>query len=248
MNILDSEKTYQLLFWKSLIFEDHLADEIKKYGTLICNRFLNHMKEIDPSKKLSDIVMFDGALNVQLTGRLLKAHYPKLTVMHGVEHTVLLFFNDVSKITIVNQMISSHKMIYNIFDSGIYHKPHYIFKYEYQELQNRNIDLFSGNETRMDGYFMGMHIDLRIWKLLQANISSAEFIIIPTNNKFDKSVRYIHDNKSWEMCYVLHRIIFYCLIVLHLAYSNTSVTEKVYYYFRMTKKCVEKKISDIDYQ
>ena len=58
--------------------------------------------------------MFDGAFNVQLAGRLLKVHYPKLTVMRGVEHTVLLFFNDVSKIPIVNQMISAHKMIYNI--------------------------------------------------------------------------------------------------------------------------------------
>ena len=73
------------------------------------------MKEIDPAKTLSDIVMFDGALNVQLSGRILKVHYPKLTVMRGVEHTVSLFFNGVSKIPIVNQMISDHKMVYNIF-------------------------------------------------------------------------------------------------------------------------------------
>ena len=46
-------------------------------------------------------------------GRLLKVHYKKFTVMRGVEHTVLLFFNYVSKITIINQIISSHKMIYN---------------------------------------------------------------------------------------------------------------------------------------
>ena len=46
------------------------------------------MKEIDPSKKLSDIVMFGGASNVQLAGRILKVHDPKLTVMRGVEHTV----------------------------------------------------------------------------------------------------------------------------------------------------------------
>ena len=72
--------------------------------------------------------MLDGASNVQLAGRLLKVHYPKLTVMRGVEHTVSLFFNDVSKIPILNQMISAHKMIYNIFCSGIYHKPHSIFK------------------------------------------------------------------------------------------------------------------------
>ena len=63
--------------------------------------------------------MFNGASNVQLAGRTLKAHYPKLTDMRGVEHTVSLFFNDVSKIPIVNQIISAHKMIYNIFYSGI---------------------------------------------------------------------------------------------------------------------------------
>ena len=71
------------------------------------------MREIDP-KKIIDIVMFGGALNVQLGGNLLKVHYPNLTVMRGVEHTVSLFFNDVSKITIVNQIISAHTMIYNI--------------------------------------------------------------------------------------------------------------------------------------
>ena len=114
--------------------------------------------------------MFDGASNVQLGRKLLKVHYPKLTFMRGVEHTVLLFFNDVSKIPIVNQMISSHKMIYKIFGSGIYHKPHSIFKFKYQEFHNRNIGLFSGNETIMAGYFMGMHRDLRIPKVLQATI------------------------------------------------------------------------------
>ena len=56
--------------------------------------------------------MFNGALIVQLVGRFLKVHYLKLTVMHGVEHTVSLFFNNVSKIPILNQMPSAHKMIY----------------------------------------------------------------------------------------------------------------------------------------
>ena len=151
--------------------------------------------------------MFDGASNVQLAGRILKVHYPKLTVMRGVEHTVQLFFNDVSKIPIVNQMISAHKMIYNIFGSGIYHKPHYIFKSKSQQFHNINIGLFSGNETRMAGYFMEMHRYLWMRKTIQDTISSAELIIIPTHTKFTKAVKYIHDNKSWERCYVLLNII-----------------------------------------
>ena len=42
--------------------------------------------------------MFDGASNVQLVKKTFKVHYPKLTVMCGVEHVVSLFFNDASKI------------------------------------------------------------------------------------------------------------------------------------------------------
>ena len=72
--------------------------------------------------------MFDEASNVKLAGKLLKMHYPNISVMCGVEHTVSLFFNDVSKIPVVNQMITAHKAIYNLFGSGVYHKPHSIFK------------------------------------------------------------------------------------------------------------------------
>ena len=53
--------------------------------------------------------MFDGDSKVQLAGELLKKHYPKVSVMRGAEHTVSLFFNDVSKITVVNQIIIDHK-------------------------------------------------------------------------------------------------------------------------------------------
>ena len=114
--------------------------------------------------------MFDGASNVQLGGKMFEVHYPKQKVMRWVEHTVSLFFNDFSKIPIVNQMISAHKMIYNIFGSGIYHKPRSIFKSKSQEFHKRNIGLFSGNQTRMDGYFMEMHRDLRMHKVIQATI------------------------------------------------------------------------------
>ena len=72
--------------------------------------------------------MFDRASNVQLGGEFLKIHYSKISVMHGVEHTVSLVFNDVSKITVVNHMIAAHKAIYKLFGSVIYHKSHYIFK------------------------------------------------------------------------------------------------------------------------
>ena len=44
----------------------------------------------------------------------MKIYYPKLIVMRWVEHTVYLFFNDVSIIPILNQMITSHKPIWYV--------------------------------------------------------------------------------------------------------------------------------------
>ena len=83
--------------------------------------------------------MFDRASNVQLDGELLKIHYTNISVMRGVEHTVSLFFNDVTKILVMNQMITDHKVIYNLFGSGIYHKPHYRFKSKSYKFHNTNI-------------------------------------------------------------------------------------------------------------
>ena len=74
--------------------------------------------------------MFDGSSNIQLAYELLKTHYAKFSVMCGVEHTVSLFLNDVSKIPVVNQMITDHKAIYNLFGSDKYHKSNSIFKSE----------------------------------------------------------------------------------------------------------------------
>ena len=106
--------------------------------------------------------------------------------MRGVEHTVSLFFNDVSKIPVVNQMITNHKAIYNLFGSRIYHKTHSIFKSKYYEFHNQNIVLFSGNDTSMAGYFIGMHRDLRMRKALLATVSSAEFNTMKMTQNFPK--------------------------------------------------------------
>ena len=47
-----------------------------------------------------------------------------------------------------------------------------------------------------------------------------------TDTKSTKVVKYIHDNKSWERCYVILKIIFPCLRVLRLADSNLAGMEK----------------------
>ena len=99
-------------------------------------------------------------------------------------------------------MITAHKAKYNLFGSGIYNKPHSIFKSKSYEFHNRNIGLFSGNDTRMAGYFIGMHIYLLMRKALLATVSSAEFSTMTLTSKNPKVVSYIQDNKAWDRIYV----------------------------------------------
>ena len=91
--------------------------------------------------------------------------------MCGFEQTVLNCFSDVSKIPILNQMIKSHKEIYDLFGSVMYHKPHYIFKAEYYIFHNINIGILCSNDTRMAGRFIGMYRYLGMRKLILAKFN-----------------------------------------------------------------------------
>ena len=62
--MMDSTKKKLVAVLETVDCQGHLAEVNKKDRTLICNRYLYHIKEIYPSKKLSDIAMFNGALNV----------------------------------------------------------------------------------------------------------------------------------------------------------------------------------------
>lgn len=59
--------------------------------------------ELDANKLrhngIVDLVYFDGAKNVQNAGLILAAKHPCITVGHGAEHVVSLFFSDVFKRT-----------------------------------------------------------------------------------------------------------------------------------------------------
>ena len=70
----------------------HMSDGGKKDAWYIAKKFLPVMKEIDPDKQYIDLVVFDGASNIQKAAQLLEEHYPRVTVQTGIEHTVSLIF------------------------------------------------------------------------------------------------------------------------------------------------------------
>ena len=68
LNLLVSGKNLPVAVLELVDFQGHLADGGTKNATFICNRFLDHFKRIDPHKSIIDVIMFDGASNVQLSG------------------------------------------------------------------------------------------------------------------------------------------------------------------------------------
>ena len=83
-------------------------------------------------------------------------------------------------------------------------------------------------------------------KALLVTVSSYELNTMALNSKLSKVVSYIKDNKSWEKIYVLLKMLFPCLRVLHLEDSNKAVMDKVFYYARITKISIIKSSSDLD--
>ena len=49
----------------------------------------------------------------------------------------------------------------------------------------------------MDGYSIGIYIDMRMRKALLATVSSVELKNMSLTSKLSKVVSYIQDNKSW---------------------------------------------------
>ena len=89
-----------------------------------------------------------------------------------------------------------------------------MFKSKSYAFHNRNIGIFSGNDTRMAGYFIGIHRYLRMRKALLAKVSSDEFNTMALHSKLSKVISYIKDKKAWERIYVLLKILSPCLRVI----------------------------------
>ena len=102
---------------------------------------------------------------------------------------------DLNKLYLFFQICFQNPSCKIVFGSGINHQPHSIFKSKPIEFHSKNIGLFSGNDTTMDGNFIWMHRDMCMRKVLIATVSYAECNTMALNSKLYKVVSYIQDNK-----------------------------------------------------
>jgi len=77
---------------------EHMAAGGKKDASYIAGLFEEYVIEFDKEKLCTDLFFFDGASNVQKAGEVLVAKFPRAYVLHGGEHVISLFFDDLSKL------------------------------------------------------------------------------------------------------------------------------------------------------
>jgi hypothetical protein len=67
-----------------------------------------------------DLLLFDGASNVQKAGRLLSIKYPRITTRHGAEHVIALHLGDIAKSFHVKLLIRVYRRVYHWFGGSVH--------------------------------------------------------------------------------------------------------------------------------
>ena len=66
---------------------------------------------------------------MQKAGQILATKYPRISVLHGVEHCISLFFTDIGHIALIKQLVLKTRGLYRVFRSGSSHGPYAQFSH-----------------------------------------------------------------------------------------------------------------------
>jgi hypothetical protein len=104
-----------------------------------------------------DVIYFDGASNVQKAGCTLEVTYPRTVVLHGAEHVVSLFFNNMFTLPVFQFFNKVARRLYGVFGNGSMHAPYAIFqKYSKKHIEGVSIGLVRAASTRMAGTILDL--------------------------------------------------------------------------------------------
>jgi hypothetical protein len=232
---------------------DHLAKGGKKDAQYIAKICMPLMKQIE-SEKLDvngkkspgviDLVFFDGASNVQNAGEILRAYNRRITVGHGAEHVVSLFFSDVyTKVPEFKRLSDFAKKVRNIFGS-VRHSPSAMFK-KYSHAHNKGvyIGFINPSECRMAGEHIALLRLLRLRNALRATITSKEFLDLRV---FHTVMSVLNDPEFWTWLFVMCRALYAPMRVLRLADQKIPAMDKLFYYVAQTDRMLPKYLGDVE--
>jgi hypothetical protein len=180
------------------------------------------------NRGIVDIVFFDGASNVQNAGVILQTMNPRITLCHGAEHVVSLFFSDVYRKVMQFHTLSNFcKQCRNIW-GAVRHAPSAIFKHHTRQHNNgRHIGFIKPSECRMAGEHIALLRLLRLKNALRATITSKEFVDLRV---FPKQSTILMSDDFWMYLFAMCRALYAPMRVLRLADQKTPAMDKLLYF------------------
>jgi hypothetical protein len=205
------------------------------------NEVDGHNKKLDG---VVDLVFFDGASNVQNAGRILAALHPRISVGHGAEHVVSLFFSDVFTKTSQYTLLSNFcKTCRNIW-GATRHAPAAMFKsHSKTHNKGKNIGFIKPSECRMAGEHISLLRLLRLKPALQSTITSPEFKAL---KEFESVSGVLMQEVFWKYLLVMCRALYAPMRVLRLADQKTASMDKLYYYVLQSDRMLQKWLKDAE--
>ncbi len=214
---------------------------IRKDASSIAKDCFPIMTSLDPNCKFFDLIMFDGASNVQAAGNVIAEKYPGATVIQGSEHVLSLFCKDVLTLPSINSVIKKYKFIYSIFGNGRCHQPYAWFKQRTKfDNAGRGIGLIKAAETRFGGYWYCLHRFLKLEKSLRGVIDSQDFkgyrFSSKNSAKKEKLKEIFSDDTFYNECKVIVGALYFVIRLLRFADSNKPGMDMLKYYMHLTTK------------
>ena len=230
----------------------HLAEGGKKDAKYIAKVIMPLIQQIESeedilkrkSQGIVDLVFFDGASNVQNAGEILKACNPRITVGHGAEHVVSLFFSDVyRKVDSFKILALFAERVRNIFGS-VRHAPASMFK-KYTRMHNNGVHLgfIKPSECRMAGKHIAILRLLRLKNALLSTVNSKEFIQL---RAFQSVCQVLMNPDFWKWVFVMCRALYSPMRVLRLADQQTPAMDKLHYYVLQTDRMLGMYVADAE--
>ena len=214
----------------------HMAEGGKKDASFIAECVVPHLERLDPDKRLVDLLIYDGAKNVQKSGHITEGDYPRVTTIHGVEHVIALFFSDVADIPEMKALIGFHRVAYSYF-GGAMHAPHAMLM-KHSELHfGRRLGLLRVAGTRMAGHYYALARMYRVKNVLASTVTSSEFIKQKRCTHFSHLLK---SEKIWDVVALVLGVLFPVLFILRLADSREPGFDRLYYYVRLADKLMVK--------
>ena len=191
-----------------------------------------------------DLVFFDGASNAQNAGVILQAFNPRITLCHGAEHVVSLFFSDVyQKVMQFHTLSNFCKQCRNIW-GAVRHTPSAIFKHHTKLHNNgRHVGFIKPSECRMAGEHIALLRLLRLKNALRATITSKEFVELRV---FPKQCAILMGDDFWKYLFAMCHALYAPMRVLRLADQKTPAMDKLYFFVLQTDRMLPLWLGDAE--